>query len=52
MPLDDVVILDIDKNEFNTPFDDMDIFPHEVVRDFLFHLKLMLTKTIIYHQSS
>ena len=31
MPLDEVVILDADKNEITNPFDDMNIFPPEVV---------------------
>ena len=33
MPLDDVVILDADKNELSSPFNDMEIFPQEVVSD-------------------
>ena len=31
MPLDDVVILDVDKNEIDQPFDDLENLPHEAV---------------------
>lgn len=33
MPIDDVVILDIDQHELHSPFDDMEVFPPEVVSD-------------------
>eukprot|EP00795_Rhopilema_esculentum_P010626 gene10626-19366_t len=39
MPLDDVVILDADKNELSSPFNDMEIFPQEVSSKLLSRLK-------------
>eukprot|EP00794_Sanderia_malayensis_P016102 gene16102-17723_t len=39
MPLDDIVILDADKNEITSPFDDMNIFPQEVTSKLLSKLK-------------
>jgi len=39
MPLDDVVIFDIDKSEFNSSFNDMEVFPREVSSKLLHKLK-------------
>ena len=36
MPLDDVVIFDIDKSEFHSPFSDMEVFPREVVGRYVY----------------
>ena len=38
MPLDDVVILDIDKGEINSSFNDMEVFPREVVGLYIMYM--------------
>lgn len=51
MPLDDVVILDVDKNEMELPFNDVDDLPSEAVSKYFVvnankHLGLLAN---VYH---